>query len=449
MRNKLVVCLLVVLLSSIFSATVSYALDGTWRGDLSFNGNKLPLVFHFTCSVAGNAQCTIDSPLQVAKGLATQINFCNADSVSLDIKSIGASYSGKIDRDKITGVFIQRGFSFPLELTPEKSIYDRRPQTPQPPFSYTVVDTTFVAPDGVNLAATLTLPEYYSIKTPIVVMVTGSGPQNRDEELFDHRPFAVIADYLARNGVASFRYDDRGTAQSEGDFASSTIATFKSDAESAVNFLRKSNKFKKIGVIGHSEGGTIALMLASQKTVDFAVSLAGAFVAGKDIILAQNKHSLELLLVNQKHMADAMTLLSKVFNDVIQGKATSAINIDDYIKNDNLEIPQLVLASLRKNLSIGDSEYFREFLILDPSKWLGKVQVPILGLNGSLDKQVNSADNLSILKKYVPKAQVKEYSGLNHLFQHATTGEVSEYVEIPETISTEVLDDIVKFIESR
>ena len=108
MRNKLVVCLLVVLLSSIFSATVSYALDGTWRGDLSFNGNKLPLVFHFTCSVAGNAQCTIDSPLQVAKGLATQINFCNADSVSLDIKSIGASYSGKIDRDKITGVFIQR-----------------------------------------------------------------------------------------------------------------------------------------------------------------------------------------------------------------------------------------------------------------------------------------------------------------------------------------------------
>lgn len=175
MRNKLVVCLLVVLLSSIFSATVSYALDGTWRGDLSFNGNKLPLVFHFTCSAAGNTQCTIDSPLQGAKGLATQINFCNADSVSLDIKSIGASYSGKIDIDKITGVFIQRGFSFPLELTPEKSIYDRRPQTPQPPFSYTVVDTTFVAPDGVNLSATLTLPEYYSIKTPIVVMVTGSG----------------------------------------------------------------------------------------------------------------------------------------------------------------------------------------------------------------------------------------------------------------------------------
>ncbi len=426
------------------------ALDGVWRGDLNISGTRLPLVFNFTEKADGATACTLDSPLQGVKGLPAQVKVCSSDSVAVEIKFIKAIFSGKIATDKISGTFSQRGYSFPLVLTPEKSVYDRRPQTPRPPFPYSTVDTTFTSADGTKLAGTLTLPENCNRKTPVVIFITGSGPQNRDEEIFEHRPFAVIADFLARQGIASLRYDDRGVAKSAGNFSTSTISTFKDDAEAAVKFIKNTRMFGKTGIIGHSEGGTIALMLAADGKPDFVISLAGAIIKGKDMIIAQNRHAIEQFPnITDRQKADVMLLVSSVFDDLITGNDVKGINIDEYISTRGLDIPAPLSASLRHNLTSASTEYFRELISLDPSEWLGKIKKPVLGLGGALDTQVGSKENLSELKKHVRKAAVKEYPGLNHLFQHAVTGEISEYGTISETISPEVLTDIASFINKR
>lgn len=440
----------IVLLALIFIVAAvgmdCHALDGAWRGELKIGGAKLPLVYHFSSLGNGTPQCTLDSPLQGVKGLKAEVTYCDTDSVALKIATIGASFSGKIDDGKITGTFTQRGYAFPLVLSPEVPEQVRRPQTPRPPFPYRAIDTAFVSADGIVLSGTLTLPATSDAIVPAVVLVTGSGPQNRDEEIFDHKPFAVIADYLARCGIASLRYDDRGVAKSGGDFKSATIDTFMSDAAEAVKLLRNVDGIGKVGIIGHSEGGTIALMLASEGTVDFAISLAGAIVKGKDIILAQNRHSLDQLSISPKQKDDVMSLVTKVIDDIISGKSSSEIDVEKYIAEASLDIPAVVLSSFRQNLASMTGAYYRQLLGLNPSEWLGNVKVPVFALNGSADTQVLSKENLTALTKALPGAKVKEYPTLNHLFQHAKTGEITEYAEITETISPEVLTDMVKFI---
>ena len=202
MKNLSRICILIAVV--IISAVDVYALTGSWRGTLNLGQMKVPLVFNFSETATGETQCTMDSPSQGAKGIATEVVLCTADSLSLTCNAIGVSYTGRISAGSINGRFSQRGYVFPLDLTPDSPAEERRPQTPRPPFPYNVIDTTFTAPDGAVMSATLTLPSTPdSRKIPAVVMVTGSGPQNRDEEYFDHKPFAVIADFLARNGIAS------------------------------------------------------------------------------------------------------------------------------------------------------------------------------------------------------------------------------------------------------
>lgn len=431
------------------SCAECHALDGAWRGELSVNSAKLPLVFNFSNDESGHALCTLDSPLQGVKDLATDVAFCDADSVSIQIKSIGASFTGKITGNVIAGTFAQSGLSFPLTLTPEQSVYDRRPQTPRAPYPYITTDTTFASADGTMLAATLTMPAWPRANVPAVVLVSGSGPQNRDEEIFEHRPFAVIADYLARNGIASLRYDDRGVAKSHGDYKTADIDTFKSDAGAAVKFLRKVYGVGKTGVIGHSEGGTIALMLAADGDVDYAISMAGAIVKGKDLILAQNLRSLNSIGMPQKQKDDAMLLISKVFDDIINGKDCADINIDEYVKADGLDIPAEIKESISKSIAMSAGTYFRKLLSLNPKEWLHKIKAPVMAINGTLDTQVLSGENLAALSKALPEAIVKEYQGLNHMFQHAKTGDITEYSQIAETISPEVLTDIAQFIKAQ
>lgn len=441
-----------IILALIFLGVVGHmecvALEGDWRGELKIGAAKLPLVFHFSNAENELKQCTVDSPMQGVKGLSSEIVFCNADSVSLKISSIGAEYAGKISDQKITGIFTQRGISLPLILSPEAPVEERRPQTPRGPFPYATIDTTFSSADGTILAGTLTLPSSKSGNGTAVVLVTGSGPQNRDEEMFDHKPFAVIADYLARQGIASLRYDDRGVAKSGGDFKSADIDTFKSDAKAAEKFLRGLKGVKKTGIIGHSEGGTIALMLAADQEADFTISLAGAIVPGKDIILAQNLHYLNQLPISQKQKDDGMTLVSRVFDDIISGKSSKEIDVEKYVSSENLDIPPAVMASFRQNIASMTGSYYRQLISMNPSEWLGKIKIPVFALNGAADTQVLSKDNLAALSKVLPEAKVKEYPALNHLFQHAVTGEITEYAEIKETISPEVLDDIIQFILS-
>lgn len=441
MKKSLIVVSL--LMPAIFNCG---AIDGDWRGNLAVGNTNLPLVLHFSNSPDGRIKCTFDSPAQGATGIAGRVVYCTYDSVAVNIPAIDASFSGRIVPGVIMGSFRQKGYSFPLEFVPELSLLERRPQTPVPPFPYTTVDTTFTSADGTVLAGILTMPENHGEDVPAVVLVTGSGPQNRDEEIFEHRPFAVIADYLARNGIATFRYDDRGTAKSHGDFKTAEISTFKDDAAAAFRLLKSVAGISRVGILGHSEGGTIALMLAADGMPSFVISMAGAAERGKDIIMSQNRLSLEKLQLSEKQVDDALTLLSMCFDEIIAGNDTSKIDIEKYIGDNSLDVPSMLVPSIKQSMSAATSPYFRQLISLDPSQWLGKVKCPVLALNGSADTQVNSMANLGVIKDGVRQAIVKEYPGLNHLFQHAATGDITEYINIRETISPEVLADIVAFI---
>lgn len=446
---KLWLSLPILLAVLLCSACEAHGLTGSWRGELNLGQMKLPLVFNFS-EADGQSQCTMDSPAQGAKGIATQVLFCSADSVSVSCQAIGATYSGRITPGVIKGNFSQRGYQFPLDLTPETSVEERRPQTPRSPFPYEVKDTVFTAPDGAVMAATLTLPrQASSAKIPAVVMVTGSGPQNRDEELFEHKPFAVIADYLARNGIASLRYDDRGTGKSGGDFGTSTTYTFKDDALGGIDFLRTIGCIGPVGVLGHSEGGTIAFMTGAEGKADFIISLAGMALSGKETVMSQNRHSLDNSALSEAEKAASLRLIELVFDTIIeQEKAGTSAPVDaEAIAAANaLQVPAQILQSLKDTQGIR-SPWYIAFLTLNPREYLGKVKCSLLAINGDKDTQV-STDNLKVIEEYVPGAETRIMPGLNHLMQHAVTGEVSEYGEIKETISPEVLEIITQFINS-
>ncbi len=258
------------------------------------------------------------------------------------------------------------------------------------------------------LAATFTLPEK---PRAAVVFVSGSGAQNRDEEIFEHKPFGLLADRLARAGIASLRYDDRGTAQSTGNFASATTYTFRDDAATALARLRSLCPDCPVGVIGHSEGGTIAFMLAADGKVDFAISLAGMAQTGLELIMEQNR---DVLRVAGLSGSEFETKIAKVEATLLQSAA--------------------------------NSPWLNDFLELNPAEYLQKINCPLLALNGSLDTQVKAALNLPIIQQALPVAIVKEYASLNHLFQHATTGAVSEYGQIAETFAEQPIADIIEFI---
>ena len=433
----------------LMAAGDAYGLTGAWRGELPVGQMKLPLVFSFTEDADGQTHCTLASPSQGVEGLPCEMEPCSGNAVSLTCSAIGASYKGSITTGLIVGTFSQRGYSFPLILSPEIPMEDRRPQTPRPPFPYQTIDTTFTAPDGAVMAATLTLPASIAPgeKVPAVVMVTGSGPQNRDEELFEHKPFAVIADCLARNGIASLRYDDRGTGKSTGDFRSATTATFKDDALSGIRFLRGVAPVGKVGVLGHSEGGTIAFMIGAGGEADFVVSLAGMAESGKETLMRQNRHGISLLHLPATDVENCLSLIDKWF-DTMAAQArrgvSAPIDADSIARASGLHVPEEVMAPIRMSQQVR-TPWFDAFIILNPADYLKQIRCPILAVNGEKDKQVHP-DNLTIVRNLAPQAEVLLMPGLNHLLQHAGTGEVSEYGTIRETIAPEVLDAIVRFI---
>lgn len=284
---------------------------------------------------------------------------------------------------------------------------------------------------------------------PAVVMVTGSGPQNRDEELFEHKPFAVIADFLARNGIASLRYDDRGTGKSTGNHYTATTFTFKDDAQSGVEFLRTVASIGKVGVLGHSEGGTIAFMLGGEGKADFIVSLAGMTISGKETLMRQNSHGLDALGLSDADKENSLKLISRLFDTMIEQAhrgVPTEIDVDSLARVAQVSVLPQIAESLKATQKIR-TKWFDAFLMLNPREYLKNVKCPILAINGEKDVQV-SADNLDVVKELVPHAKTMPMLGLNHLLQHAETGEVAEYGEIRETISPEVLDAIVQFIKS-
>lgn len=415
--KKTIITILLTLVALTGSAQVqpTTALLGSWSGKLKIGSMSLTIVLHLE-QADGYVKASLDSPDQGAKGISVFKEYLSDDSVAVKVESLDVTYRAKLKDGKLDGKFTQRGFTFPLVMT--KGVPEvKRPQMPQPPFPYETEEVTFKNEiDGATLAGTLTWPVDYipkSKKKPMVVLfVSGSGQQNRDEELFEHKPFLVIADYLARHGIATLRYDDRATGQSVGgDVKNATSEDFARDAAAGIQFLRSKRAFSKVGILGHSEGGLIAFMLGGQKKTDFIVSLAGPGVQGDTLLTTQGNR---------------IMLLSG-------------------------QLPTMTVKKYRQQEAVQQTPWIRWFIDYNPSDNIRKTLCPVFALNGDRDCQVISSQNLTAIERLLPKStqnQIKEYSGLNHLFQHCTTGLPTEYGEIEETISPEVLKDIAKWINS-
>ncbi len=424
--------ILIITIILLYAISNSNAQTGTWSGKLDVQGIKLSLVFNLD-----GDKPTMDSPDQGVRGLAAQVERGLKGKISIKVPSLAINYEGVWQENKIVGTFNQMNVSLPLTLTPGED-KPNRPQTPVGPFPYATEEVSF-ANGNYILSGTLTLPEGYSRKTPVLLMVTGSGQQNRDEELFDHKPFAVIADALARAGVATLRYDDRGFGDSSAKPMEWTTEDFKSDALAGLELLRE--RFDKVGVLGHSEGGTIAMMIAAEKKADFIVSLAGMAISGAETLLWQNRIALKGLGFTDEQVESYCKMLETAFDVRVNGGRMP--NPDDY------NVPESLLQNYWAVVAQIQMPYMIHLLSLDARSILGNVTCPVLALNGSKDNQVNHESNLSAIRNGLPansKNYIETIEGVNHLFQHCKTGQVPEYRTIEETFAPEVLEIIVKWM---
>ena len=423
-------------LTSVVFAMMAFAAnaqEGTWNGELNVMGNKVPLVFNFSTN-----GCTIDSPSQGVNGIQAEKTVKEDGTIKVKVGMIGATFEGKMTDGEIKGTYVQNGFPLPLTLKPGKLVV-KRPQTPVPPFPYKEESVSFTNAQY-TFNGTLTLPENYTKNTPVVLMVTGSGQQDRDEELFSHKPFAVIADALARQGIASLRYDDRGWGDNSVNFADFTTDDFRQDAAAALPLLRK--RFNKVGILGHSEGGTIAMMLAAEGKADFIVSLAGMAISGKETLIMQNRQAMTAIGLPKETVDSYCNSISKALDEIASGKKANEINIDD--------VPVALKPVTIKALQQADTPYIRHFLTVDAGKLLPEIKCPVLALNGTKDTQVDCDANTTRIEKGLAncKHSIKKMDGVNHLFQHCNTGIVTEYQQIEETISPEVLQEVAKWIKT-
>ena len=417
--------------ASVVAKAQSGDAKGAWTGKLNVYGTELTLVFHLD-----SVNCTLDSPDQGIKGVPAKLEH-TATGIKVTIASINASYEGVNMGESIMGTFKQHGQSFPLTLKPG-TVKRNRPQTPVGPYPYQTQEVSFSNGSAV-LKGTLVLPENHTQNTPVLLMVTGSGLQNRDEEIFEHKPFAVIADALARQGIATLRYDDRGFGGSTGDLVNVTTEDLKNDALAGVELLRK--QFKRVGILGHSEGGTIGLMLAAEGKVDFVVSLAGGVVSFEKTLLDQNRWTLQQAGYSQDVTDRYCTALESLFDELKAGGNPEPTNHG---------LP----AELEQNLQIAKAQsstpYMRYFLGLDLTDRLGKITCPVLALNGTKDRQVNGEENLNALRNGLAgQKEIRVIEGVNHLFQHCNTGNPSEYKDIEETFAPEALEIIVTWMKKR
>ena len=444
--------LIIILIFSFFTTVKTYAenINGEWEGKLKITPElSLRFVLNITYNENKPSTVTMDSPDQGAYGIPLNIVYLDKDSVNVSYPQLAISYKGRLTDNEISGNFTQGGLTLPLTLSAKSEI--KRPQTPQPPFPYKSEDVSFPSSlDDALLYGTLTLPPNYSDITPVAILISGSGTQNRDEELFGHKPFAVIADYLARNGIASLRYDDRGFDPAKGLSPNSNTAQNALDAKGAIKYLRQRG-LNNIGIIGHSEGGLIADMLAAEgNNLRFIIEIGGPAVSGDRILLFQNEYLLRDGKMPDNYIAMYLDAMKGILDSRKNSDATPFVESDYEIfsktwKNDP------VVAPLIKNLK--DNFYqlppwVEYFINYDPISDIGKIQIPVLMIYGEKDTQVPPALNLPALENSRADVTIKVFPGLNHLMQHCSTGKVTEYADIEETISPEVLEEIKNFITS-
>ncbi len=429
-------------------------IEGYWKGEIDLGTLKLEMAFDIK-AIENGYSATLDVPAQGAFDVPVDETTFQEGQLQLTMMAMDANYSGTPKDGVIEGEFTQRGMTFPLNLVKaeKKEQKKARAQDPQPPFDYHIEEVTFVnEKEGNTLAGTLTIPEGAG-PFPAMVLVSGSGQQNRDEELMNHRPFWVIADYCARHGIAVLRYDDRGIGGSTGEVENATSMDFSYDAEAAFDYLRNRKEINatKVGILGHSEGGVINFMVAARRPeVAFLVSLAGPSVNGIEVLKEQQKAILRASGMTEEAVQFNCNTNAQMF-DIIEA-SSSREEADSLLRQQlkgwgyNEELTEQTVGQM-------SSPWMYYFLKYDPKEAIAKTKCPALLLNGSKDLQVIASQNLTGYEKIIAEygktnLTLRELPDLNHLFQHCETGSPNEYFEIEETISTEVLEMIVGFVKS-
>lgn len=467
--KKLILCFSLLIVFLISNQTAGQNIDkksvtGSWLGKINTGALPLRIVFNLSVIEKDSLVATMDSPDQGAKNIKLGPVTFDGKRIKISAGAMLAEYNGTITNDTlIEGVWIQAGKNLDLNISKLKEVFSvRRPQEPKPPFPYIAEDVVFTnAIFNINLAGTLTIPTGEG-PFPAVVMITGSGAQNRNEELMGHKPFLVIADYLSRNGIAVLRYDDRGVGKSQGNYATVTSADLATDAEAAFNFISTNSKInsKAIGFIGHSEGGLIAPIVASKiKRTGFIVSLAGPGVTGEEIILRQAEDIGHASGIPEEQINEGNSTNKKIYSilktEPDNKKAEENIlNVyTEFLVKKNSSQKEIDESVNQLKLSFGPGMYtwLRYFLVTDPAVFWNRVKCPVLALNGEKDLQVSADENLPAIEKALISGGNKniktiKLEGLNHLFQHTKTGLPSEYGEIEETFSPEALKIIVDWI---
>lgn len=438
---------------------------GHWEGAIEIPGS--PLVCLIDLKRESEVWTgTIDIPAQSARGLILGGITVNGNEIVFAIAGVPGdpTFTGVLREGKITGEFTQSGLKFSFSFGREKAEGPERPQEPQPPFPYIEEEVTCTNED-ITLAGTLTLPKEGG-PFPAVLLISGSGAQNRDSELFGHKPFLLIADFLTRAGIAVLRVDDRGVGGSSAGSIGATSADFVEDVLAGVNFLKEDSRLdpQKIGLIGHSEGGAIAPMAAtSSNDIAFVIMMAGPGVSGKEILLEQTKLISRTAGATQQQLEDqwdaqdgALTLAASGADSVLVWESVKELIEVQYARlpedqrpSEDILINQTTVESRRVL-----SPWFRYFLNFDLRTVLKRMKTPVLVLNGSLDLQVPPYQSLPEIEKALQEAgnddvTIREFPGLNHLFQSAVTGSPAEYGAITETISPEVLEMIRDWILER
>lgn len=441
-------------------------ITGQWYGLLEIPVAPMPFNLAITQTGTGYS-ATIDSPEQKVAGMPVENLIFNKDSLSFTIAAAGITYAGLLAADQIIrGEFRQQNFSVKLDFKREgilvKSL--NRPQEPQKPYPYVSQEIAFRNEKAsITLAGTLTMPRGKG-KFPAVVLISGSGAQDRNETVMGHKPFLVIADYLTRHGIAVLRFDDRGTAASQGNFATAGLSDFASDVESALLYLRKRKEVDtlRIGLLGHSEGGIVGPMVAAKKgnEVAFLVLMAAPGLPGDQLLLKQSYDVGKAAGMTEANLKRAEVLNKGIYALVRQEVDSTSLTkkLNDYlnkeIKNQynpgqikDWEIQQFVA----KTIADVTSSTVIEALRCNPQDNIVLLKCPVLALYGEKDIQVAAEGNLQAIEIALKKGENKDFKalsfeGLNHLFQQCKKGTIEEYKQIEQTISPAVLEEVKVWI---
>ena len=443
---------------------------GNWEGTLKVGAVELRLAFKLKPAGEGTLTGTMDSIDQGAKDIPIETATFADGKLTLDFPKLKASFEGTLSEDGkvVAGKWKQSGLSLPLELKRVEKVSElRRPQTPKPPFPYRAEDVTFPSKsEGVTLAGTLTVPEGKG-PFPAAILLSGSGPQDRDETLFGHKPFAVLADFLTRKGIAVLRFDDRGVGKSTGDHASATTPDFADDAEGAVEFLkaRKEADPKRIGLIGHSEGGLTAPLVAARRDdIAFLVLLAAPGLPGEEILYQQGEAIVRASGGDAEAVKAQRAIQKRLFDVAREGGNPDELKkrLREEIERAIRELPEGkrddlgegAIEMMKRSADRVAAPWFRFFLTHDPRPTLRKVRCPVLALTGEHDLQVVPGKNLPEVEKALKEGgnrdvTVAEVPGVNHLFQTSESGLPSAYGKIEETFAPKVMERIADWILAR